>query len=98
EEIDLHAVEQVVDPAQTRAIGAIIRYMTGRYLDGRRSLREALEALYEELATAGLDRVSPYDTPAGDLALPRLFEVGAAINRLRSLRVRVRESTPVSRA
>ncbi|HEY8414985.1 MAG TPA: ABC-ATPase domain-containing protein, partial [Thermaerobacter sp.] len=96
EEIDLHAVEQVVDPAQTRAIGAIIRYMTGRYLDGRRSLREALEALYAELAAAGLDRVSPHDTPAGDLALPRLFEVGAAINRLRSLRVRVREAAPAS--
>ncbi|GAB6876345.1 ABC-ATPase domain-containing protein [Thermaerobacter litoralis] len=91
EEIDLSAVEQLVDPSQTRAVGAMIRYMTGRHIDGRRSLREALEALYAELDEHGLDRISPFPTPAGDLALPRLFEVGAAINRLRSLRVEVRE-------
>lgn len=87
EEIELNAVEQIVSPSQTRAIGAFLRHARGRWLDGRLSLREALEAAANELSERGLDVLSPFDTPVGDLALPRTFEVGAALNRLRSLRV-----------
>ena len=89
EEIDLAAVEQIVHPGQTRAIGAMIQYLAEHYLDGRTPLREALEKLMAEIKERGLDILSPHGSPVGDLALPRLFEVGAAINRLRSLSVRV---------
>jgi hypothetical protein len=41
----------------------------------------------EEVEREGLDLLSPYPTPVGDLALPRSQELAAAVNRLRSLRV-----------
>ncbi|BAS26688.1 ABC-ATPase domain-containing protein [Limnochorda pilosa] len=88
ESIDLQAVEQIVDPSQTRAIGALLSRLGGRYLDGRTPLREGLEQAFRELEEKGLDVLSPFGSPVGDLAMPRLLEVGAAVNRLRSLRVR----------
>ncbi len=88
-EIDLSAVEQLVDESQTRAIAALIRYSARRYVDGRRTLREVLEAALRDVDERGLDVLSPFPgQPVGDLARPRLFEVAAAVNRLRSLAVR----------
>lgn len=88
-EIDLSAVEQLVDESQTRAIAALIRYAARRYVDGRRTLREVLEAALRDVDERGLDVLSPFPgRPAGDLARPRLFEAAAAVNRLRSLVVR----------
>lgn len=89
ESIDLQAVEQIVHPSQTRAIGALLARLPGRYLDGKTSLRESLEKALAEVEAHGLDRLSSFGFPVGDLALPRLLEVGAALNRLRSLRVTV---------
>lgn len=91
ESIDLQAVEQIVHPSQTRAIGALLARLPGRYLDGKTSLRDGLEKALEEVEAHGLDRLSPFGFPVGDLALPRLLEVGAALNRLRSLRVTVQD-------
>ncbi len=89
EEIDLSAVEQLVETGQTRAIAALLRLAARRHMDGRRSLREALGAALAEVEERGLDVLSPFPgRPAGDLALPRLLEVGAAANRLRTLVVR----------
>lgn len=86
ETIDLNAVDQLVDPSQTVGIGAALtRLGQDGYLDGRRTLAEALEALYRDLDRGGID-VLRAGYP-GDLALPRPFEVAAAVNRLRSLRV-----------
>lgn len=86
EDIDLYAVEQVIHPAQTRAIAAILRFLREAEMDGRTSLRPLLDHAMARLEREGLDLLSPYGTPVGDLALPRRFEVGAALNRLRTLR------------
>lgn len=83
--IDLQAVEQLVDTSQTRAIGEAIHYAT-RYMDGKRTMREIIEAVLEDVARKGLDVLSP--KPAGDFALFRGLELAAAINRLRTLKVR----------
>lgn len=86
--IDLSLVEQIVDSSQTRAIADIILYCT-RYVDGQRSLRQVLELVYEDITEKGLDVVSPfYGQHPGDLAFPRILETAAAINRMRTLRVK----------
>ncbi len=89
EEIDLRAVEQLIDPSQTRAIGALLAHAVERgHLDGRRTLAEALALLDADLDRAGLDLLGWAGEHPGDLARPRMLEVAAALNRLRSLRVR----------
>lgn len=89
EEIDLRAVEQVVEEGQTRAIAAILRHAANNYMDGKRTLRQALEAALAEIDERGLDLLAPFPgRPAGDLARPRLHELACAANRLRSLRIK----------
>lgn len=83
--IDLSAVEQLVDLSQTRAIGEAIYYYATNYARRGLSLREGLDYLMKDLDRGGLDILVPYK--AGDLARPRVFEVAAAINRMRSLKV-----------
>jgi len=87
--IDLHNVEQLVDPGQTVAIAEIIRYAAQKYVDGKRTLREVVEAVLGEISRQGMDVVSPFKGQhPGDYALPRKYEIAAAINRLRKLKVR----------
>ena len=86
EEIDLSAVAQLVDAGQTRAIAEAILRGRERYIDGRRGLAEILDQLMDDLAAGGLDALS--SRPSGDLAGFRRFELAAALNRLRTLRVR----------
>ncbi len=84
--IDLSALEQLVDESQTRAIGAMIHRYAQRYADGKRSLKEGLELLMAEVREKGLDCLVPYKPP--NFAMPRIFEVAGAINRMRTLKVR----------
>lgn len=88
-DIDLRAVEQIVDPSQTRAIGELLAYATAHgVLDGGRTIAEILAALDAALDRAGLDLLAERpDEHPGDLARPRMLEVAAALNRLRTLKV-----------
>ncbi|RMG67319.1 MAG: ATPase [Calditrichaeota bacterium] len=94
--VDLRAVEQLVDVSQTRAIGYALLLLKRQVLDGGTPLDEAMEALEKLLNEHGLDALNPAwwtGGPArehhpGNFARPRRFEVAAALNRLRSLRVR----------
>jgi predicted ABC-class ATPase len=85
--IDLGAVEQLVDISQTRAIGDAIYYGI-RYMDGRRTLNEIVERVLSDINNEGLDILSPW--PVGDYAMFRGMELTAAINRLRTLRMKVK--------
>jgi len=84
EDIDLSMVEQLVDPSQTRAVGDILVYAK-KYME--RPLREVLARVEEDLEEKGLEAISPFRGHPGDYARPRMMEVAAALNRLRSLRV-----------
>ena len=86
--IDLSALEQLVDQSQTRALGAMIHRYATRYADGNRTLREGLELLMKEVEEGGLDCLLPHKV--GNLAMPRVFELAGAINRMRTLKVRQR--------
>ncbi|MCT7969126.1 ABC-ATPase domain-containing protein [Laspinema sp. D1] len=86
EDIDLTAVEQIVDPGQLRAIAAAMVYGKDRYMDGRRSLREILDRVMADIDEQGLDVLTRF--PEGDLVRFRALEFAAALNRLRTLQVR----------
>ncbi len=79
--IDLSQVEQLVDIGQTRAIGLMIHYFARHYATDCRSLAEGLRQVMADARQFGLDHFSPYKV--GNLALPRLFELAAAVNRIR---------------
>jgi len=84
--IDLERVEQLVDQSQTRALGELIHYYATHHADGRTCLREGLELVTEQLQRVGFDILGP--RKAGNLAVPRMQELAAAINRMRTLLVR----------
>jgi predicted ABC-class ATPase len=81
--IDLGHIEQLVDASQTQAIGNAIHYAK-KYMDGKRTLKEILECVFKDVKERP-DITNPY--PVGDFAAFRKFELAAAINRLRSLKV-----------
>jgi predicted ABC-class ATPase len=86
EEIELAAVEQLVEPAQTRAIARALAMARGGSIDGRAELPQALHAVMEILEAEGLDWVDR--RIVGDYAEFRVFELAAALGRLRTLQVR----------
>jgi predicted ABC-class ATPase len=84
-ELDLRGVPQLVDIAQTAAIGLLMYHARLRHLDEVRTFPELLDQLDEDLASEGLAMLSR--ELRGDLARPRRYEIAAAMNRLRSLRI-----------
>lgn len=84
--IDLSGLEQLVDASQTRAIGDIILYYARQYAGNTTTLREGLDRVFAEISAHGLDALST--RKPGNYAMPRLFEVAAAINRMRTLHVK----------
>jgi len=88
--IDLSAVEQIVDPSQVNAISDIILYALGKnYIDGEKTINAILEMVFNDIKKNGLDIISGYykGQHPGSYAMPRKFEVAAALNRLRTLKV-----------
>jgi predicted ABC-class ATPase len=85
EEIDLGAIEQIVDRGQLRAIAAAMVYAKQQYMDGKRTLSEIIDLVMADIDAQGMDILSPF--PEGDFAMFRRFELAAVINRLRSLSV-----------
>ena len=83
--IDLSYVEQLLDSSQTRAIGEEILYAKQKYMDSKRTFSEILHLVQQDIFQNGLDILSY--RPVGDHALPRKYELAAAINRLRTLEV-----------
>ena len=89
--ITLSAIPQIAEEAQVNTIGLLINFAKLRYLDEPQSLTEVLDQIDTDLASEGLDAVTR--ELRGDLARPRRFEIAAALNRLRTLRLR----TPAAR-
>lgn len=85
-ELDLRAVEQIVEPAQARAIALAIASARGGCIDGARPMADALQCIMKTLGEEGLDAFQ--ESPAGELAEFRIFELAAVLGRIRSLRTR----------
>ncbi|WP_373535723.1 ABC-ATPase domain-containing protein [Microcoleus sp.] len=85
EDVDLGAIEQIVDSGQLRAIAVAMVYAKQQYMDGKRTLSEIIDLVMADIDGRGMDILSSF--PEGDFAMFRRFELAAAINRLRSLSV-----------
>ncbi len=89
EVIDLSGVEQLVDASQTRAIGYALHLASRRVMGGGlQAIVQDMIALFDD---AGLDVLDPYhqgERHPGNFARPRAFEIAAALNRLRTLRIK----------
>ena len=85
EAIDLSALSQLMDGSQTRAIADAINYARMRYMDGKRPLRDILDLVMADIDERGLGGIN--GRTGSDYTTFRKFELGAAINRLRSLKI-----------
>lgn len=89
-EILLHHLEQLVDSSQTRAIGEILQYIERENLLQRHYMfPEIIELIQKKMDKEGLSSFVRYkDQHPGELARPRMLEFAAALNRLRTLRIK----------
>ncbi|MEL6157593.1 MAG: ABC-ATPase domain-containing protein [Cyanobacteria bacterium J06554_11] len=96
EKIDLRAIEQIAEAHQVSAIAQAMLYAQQYYFDGRRTLPDILDSVMDDIKRGGLDALRGNDTVnnasgrpfrTGDLAEFRRFELAAAINRLRTVKI-----------
>lgn len=85
--VDLAYLEQLAEPGQTEAIARIIRDIASGPDDGE--IAELVDAALETLSGDGLDSLGGFSGHPGELSSPRAQEVAAALNRVRSLLVRI---------
>nr|BFF22224.1 hypothetical protein GCM10025732_01890 [Glycomyces mayteni] len=83
----MRAVEQITDHSMTAGIGyAIEAAVRQGWIDGEATVAEALDRLDAALDAEGQEVL--LRVRDADFAVPRRFEVAAALNRMRELRVR----------
>lgn len=85
-DIDVSQVEQLVDNAQLTSIGYIMRYLDQQISQDESSSVDIVTSLQKILLVVeqqGLDCLPPHIM--GTLAMPRLYELVATINRMRNL-------------
>ncbi|GEL76953.1 ABC-ATPase domain-containing protein [Tenuibacillus multivorans] len=87
--IDLSLVEQIVDTSQTRMIANMLKYMAMHApFKYDLSITEWLNHFEKEIDENGLGFTQKNNEQhPGDLAKPRRYEVAAAINRLRQIKI-----------
>ena len=86
EDIDLSAVEQIVDQGQLKAIAWAIIYARDKYMSQQLTLSTILAKVNQDINLYGLDLITEY--PQGDLAQFRPYELAAALNRLRAFSIK----------
>lgn len=87
ENIDLRYLEQLADPEQVNSLSSLLRYAQLHIFNGRRTLQESMEQLENLLTTQGLDFLADGGCIPPNLAMPRIQEIYACMNRYRSLRL-----------
>ncbi|WP_117170757.1 ABC-ATPase domain-containing protein [Paraliobacillus sediminis] len=88
--IQLDYLEQLVDSSQTSMIAMIIRYLDkNQILKNELTIAHLLEKIEMQFETEGLASFAPYPNKhPGELARPRRFEIAAALNRMRTAKVK----------
>ncbi|MEJ2678715.1 MAG: ABC-ATPase domain-containing protein [Gemmatimonadota bacterium] len=89
QDVELGAVEQIVELAQTRAMAEALVWARKNAIDGRRDMADALARVVAAVRADGLGVLHPDEV--GEMAAFRVFELAAFLNRLRSLEVRMGE-------
>jgi len=87
ENINLRAVEQIVDNEQLNAIGSIMKYIEDNMIEKDLSLEQAVTEAYKEIKRNGLISINTIKGGSGSMSLPRKQEIMAAYNRYRNLKI-----------
>ncbi|CDQ21206.1 ABC-ATPase domain-containing protein [Halobacillus karajensis] len=90
EDIALDYVEQLVDASQTRLIADLLLHLDKKgVLKQGDSLKVLLDKIEDQFDREGLASFAPFrDQHPGELARPRRFEIAAALNRIRTAKVK----------
>lgn len=85
--INLDAVSQIAEAPQVLSIGYCLFTLRNKMVESDKpeTIRFWIDWLYDEIAKHGLSVLEP-DYP-GTLSMPRKYELAAAINRIRSLKI-----------
>ncbi|WP_442499495.1 P-loop domain-containing protein [Methylobacter sp. sgz302048] len=86
--VNLEAVVQIAEAPQVLALGyclLALRNKISQSADQPETIQFWIDRLYSDIAEQGLQVLAP-DYP-GTLSLPRKYELAAAVNRIRSLRI-----------
>jgi hypothetical protein len=86
EDIPLQSLEQLVDTAQLLSIGYLIENYQRDSSFQETDIVDGLERQFEQLKKNGFDTITPY--AMGKLAMPRLQELVAVVNRMRLLELK----------
>ena len=81
--VNLHALEQLVDSEQTAALGQLLKYAVENLIDGKRTIAEIADDLEEKLVREGMQFTVGHGTLCGGYAIPRKQEIYACFNRYR---------------
>ncbi len=82
ENVDLRYVEQLADSEQTSALAHLLRYGLEQVIDGKKTVRQTVQILWELLERKGWEPFCGSYVPCG-LAKPRIQEIFACLNRFR---------------
>jgi len=88
ETIDLSDVEQFIDTSQVRAVAYAMNYLSENFMDGKTDMENILKMVERDIEKYGLDIIAPKGRKnPNNLSRPRMLELAAALNRLRSFKV-----------
>ena len=74
-------MEQIVDSEQVDALAQILLFMTKNVFDGKKTITECVEGLYQEIETKGF---AAFEGSMSDhFVIPRKYEVYEMLNRVR---------------
>lgn len=83
--VELRYVEQLADSEQTMALGYMVKYARQRLFDGKRDLKETAQMLEKLVNEKGIGAVCDGKYLPCNLAVPRVQEIFACLNRCRGL-------------
>lgn len=84
-DIELHGIEPIRSARHAATLGHAVRFVASKLADGRRTIPQLLDALDAILRDEGIEALSPFEAPPGDLVAVRRHEVVAVLNRLRRI-------------
>lgn len=87
EDIDLRAVEQIVDNEQVNAIGLIMKWAEANIMNKKFNFEEMVDNIICQIERNGLISMDRLKGGSGSLAMPRKQEIMATYNRYRNLKI-----------
>ena len=87
EDIDLRAVEQIVDTEQINAIGSIMKWAEASIMNKRLGFENMVDDIIYQIEKNGLISMERVKGGSGSLAIPRKQEIMAAYNRYRNIKI-----------